>query len=136
MEPESESKGVFFEHKNTKTHLSRPKKGVPFLVSVQGLISRWWLHIKKTHYLPAFRDFAVIYLNLPHPVVAIPTTASAIVIVVVVVVMAVAVIVVVVVAYYPSLRVIYLIVVCMSLSLVVSFLRSPPPLHFASFVDC
>jgi len=64
----------------------------------------------------------------PHQVVAIPPTASAIVVVVVVVVVAVVVgiVIVVVIAYYPPLCMIYLIVVCMSLSLVMSSPCSPP----------
>ena len=62
---------------------------------------------------------------LPHPVVAIPPTASAIVVIVVVVVVA-SVVIIVVVAYYPPLCVIYFIVMCMSLSLIVSSPRSPP----------
>jgi len=76
---------------------------------------------------------------LPHPVVAIPPTASAIVVVVVVTVVAVvAVFAVAVVAYYPPLRVICLIVVCTcprpsSCHLPVA---PPRPLHFTSFVDC
>jgi hypothetical protein len=62
---------------------------------------------------------------LPHPVVAIPPTASAIIVVVVVVVVA-SVVIIVVVAYYLPLCVIYFIVMCMSLSLIVSSPRSPP----------
>ena len=64
----------------------------------------------------------IVSSPLSHPVVAIPPTTSAIVVVVVVVVVSVvdSVVVIVVVAYYPPLRVIYLIVVCMSLSLVMS----------------
>ena len=47
----------FFEHKNTKTHLSRPKKGIFSCFDVQAK-SRWGgLHIKKTQFLPAFRRF-------------------------------------------------------------------------------
>jgi len=61
----------------------------------------------------------VVSSPLPHPVVAILPTASAIVIVVVVVVIIVVIVavVIVVVTYYPPLRVICLIVVCMSIAI-------------------
>jgi hypothetical protein len=49
MDFESVSR-FFFEHKNTKTHLSRPKKGTFSCFDVQGSLG-WLAHQKKTEFL-------------------------------------------------------------------------------------
>jgi hypothetical protein len=47
---------IFSEHKNTKTHLSRPKKGTFSCFDVQGKVSGWLAHQNKTQFLPAGRE--------------------------------------------------------------------------------
>jgi hypothetical protein len=48
---------IFLEHKNTKTHLSRPKKGTFSCFDVQGLGVAWLAQQQqKKHFLPAGRE--------------------------------------------------------------------------------